>query len=115
MRELPDELKIPSEAIEPTFAHMIGKWYAQTVYMKTKYGPHSMAYVDSMQNWWWGMESIARLLIACQGAVHAQVVIGNYRRDVKSMIEKELDIKFSFLDKDVNFRGLVKFELILSV
>lgn len=112
MCDLPKELQFYSEALEPTFAHLIGKWYAQSQWMKKTYGPHSAAYVDSMQSWWWGMRAISRLLIACPGAIHASVALSNHMQDIKRMIEKELDIEFSFLDGDnLNFRGLVKFEL----
>ncbi len=111
MRELPKELQISSESLEPTFVHLIGKWYAQSEYMKTTYGSHSAAYVDALQNWWWGMESLSKLLIACQGAIHAHVVLSNEMQAVKRMIEQEIEIKFSFLDKNLNFRQLVSFEL----
>lgn len=112
MRELPEDLKFHSEALEPTICHLIGKWYAQSQWMKQTYGPHSAAYVDSMEHWWWGMRSLSSLMIACKDATHASIVLSNHMQDVKRMIEKELDIEFSFLDGDnLNFRSLVKFDL----
>jgi hypothetical protein len=112
MRELPRELQIHSEALEPTFAHLIGKWYAQTQWNKQTYGPHSAAYVDSMQNWWWGMRALSRVMIACPGATHACVALSNEMQMVKGIIERELGIKFSFLDGDtLDFRSLVTFDL----
>lgn len=91
--------------------HLIGMWYCRTKYNKETWGPHSAAYVDSMQEWWWGMESLSRLLVVCPGATHAQVAFGNAMQDVKQMIQEELGIKFSFTDKNLDFRGLVPFEL----
>jgi hypothetical protein len=112
MRDLPEELKFHSEPLEPTFTHLIGKWFAQSQYMKETYGAHSAAYVDSLQNWWWGMRALSRVLIACQGATHCQVAHSNEMQAVKRVIERELDIKFSFTDGDsLNFRALVPFEL----
>jgi hypothetical protein len=112
MRDLPKDLQFTSEALEPAFTHMIGKWYAQSQWMKKTYGLHSAAYVDSMQNWWWGMRAMSRLMIACPDATHAAVALSNHMQDIKKMIEKELDIEFSFLDGyNLNFRGLVKFDL----
>lgn len=112
MRDLPESLKIHSEEIEPSFCRLIGKWYAQTEYMKKTYGNHSAAYVDAMQNWWWGMRSLSRLMVACPGATHAAIALSNHMQDIKRMIEQELQIKFSFMDGDnLNFRSLVPFEL----
>lgn len=112
MRDLPEELRVQSEALEPTFCHLIGKWFAQSQYMKETYGPHSAAYVDSLQNWWWGMRALSRVMIACPNACHAQVALSNEMQAIKQAIEGELDIKFSFTDGDsLNFRGLVKFHL----
>lgn len=111
MRDFPDEIAVKSEEIEPAFAHMIGRWYAQTQYMKKTWGPRSAAHVDAWQNFWWGMESLSRLMIACQGATHAGIATQNHHLAVKKMIEKELCIEFSFMDKDVNFRHLVGFAL----
>lgn len=112
MRDLPQELQFRSESLEPTFCHLIGKWFAQSQYMKETYGPHSAAYVDALQNWWWGMQKLSGLLIVCPGAVHAQVALSNEMQAVKQAIERELGIKFSFTDGDsLNFRSLVPFEL----
>lgn len=111
MRTLPDHLLFRSEQLEPMFVHCVGRWFAQSQYMKETYGPHSAAYVDSLQEWWWGMEKLSSLLIVCQGAVHAQVAHGNEMQAVKAAIERELGIKFSFTDKQLNFRALVPFDL----
>lgn len=112
MRDLPEDLKFHSEALEPFFVHMIGKWFAQSQYMKKTYGPHSAAYVDSLQSWWWGMRKLSSLLIVCPNATHCQVAHGNELQAVKRAIEDELGIKFSFQDGDsLNFRGLVPFDL----
>lgn len=112
MRNLPEDLKFRSENLEPFFVHTIGKWFAQSQYMKKTYGPHSAAYVDSLENWWWGMRALSRIMIACPDATHCQVAHSNEMQLVKSAIEKELDIEFSFTDGDsVNFRGLVPFDL----
>jgi len=117
MNELPESLKIKSEALEPAFQHLIGHWYAQCEHMKKTYGKDSYAYVDAMQNWWWGMRKISSLLVACPGqAQHAQIAISNHMQDIKRMIERELDIEFSFMDgDDLNFRNLVKIPLKLSM
>ena len=111
MRDFPADIAVRSEAIEPAFAHMIGRWFAQTQYMKKTWGPHSAAHVDAWQNFWWGMESLSKLMIACKGASHAGIATQNHHIDVKRMIEQELGIEFSFMDENVNFRRLVKFEL----
>jgi hypothetical protein len=111
MRGLPKDLQIRSEELEPTICHLIGKWYAQSQWMKKTYGPHSAAYVDSLNNWWYGMESLSRLMITCRDATHASLGVSNHMQRVKRMIEEELGIKFSFMDKNLNFRQLVTFEL----
>jgi hypothetical protein len=115
MNDLPEHLRIKSEALEPVMQHLLGHWFAQCQHFKTTEGPRSAAYVDAMQNWWWGMQKMNSLLVACQGTTHATIAWSNYMRSVKAMIEAELQIKFSFMDgDDLNFRALVPFELEFS-
>ena len=112
MKDYPPNLEFHSERLEPTITYLIGMWYCRSKYNKDKWGHHSAAYVDSMQEWWWGMRKLSSVLVVCPGVTHANVAFSNTMQEVKRMIQSELDITFSFQDGDeLNFRSLVKFNL----
>lgn len=115
MKDYPQQLQFHSEALEPTFQHLIGKWYARSQHMKQTQGAQSAAYVDSLEEWWWGMKSLSRLMIVCPEATHATIALQNHMHEIKRLIEHEIGIEISFMESDTNapsFRNRVKFDLV---
>ncbi len=114
----PEELRIASEEIEPAMERMIGKWFAQSEYIRKKYGPHSFQFVDILDRWWFGMQALSRLTIATRDTVHAGLFVSNNSQVIAAYIKEHLGfnpitVRAELgLSKDLPpFRSLVKFEV----
>ncbi len=104
--DVPDEIKITSEMLEPVFAQMIGRWWAQAEYMKTLYGKGSFEYADSLESLWYGLEECTNLASAALDAPHAVISMMNHQRMVDNYIEKELGFS-PILSPDTPFRSML--------
>ncbi len=109
-------LKIPSEMLEPFAAQMIGRWFhrcTQALEVKKeiekrlkdkKKEPTFYEHLDiekfhkECSNMWWGCKALTKLGIACDGAVHFCIALGNEQSRVADFIEKHLGFN-PILDK----------------
>lgn len=113
-----DETTIVSEAVEPTAAYLVGRWYAKcekarkrSEELKAKEDggeyltPHefleSERFWRECRNFWWGVRALNRVSIACEEAVHFALACGNVMRDVARYIEEHLGIN-PLTDKEWN-------------
>jgi len=113
-----DETTIVSEAVEPTAAYLVGRWYAKCekarkreaeLKKKREAGEilnwreslEADAFYSECQNFWWGVRALNRVSIACKEAVHFSIACGNVMRDVANYIEKYLGID-PFKEKEWN-------------
>lgn len=104
-----DETTIVSEAIEPTAAYLVGRWFAKCekarkrrdeLQKKRESGQHltwqesleADSFYSECRNFWWGIKALNRVSIACQEAIHFSLACGNVMMDVSKYIEEHLGI-----------------------
>jgi hypothetical protein len=113
-----DETTIVSEAVEPTAAYLVGRWYAkcekarkrtEELTAKEESGENltwdefseAERFLKECRNFWWGVRALNRVSIACEEAVHFALACGNVMGDVARYIEEHLGID-PLTDKEWN-------------
>lgn len=77
---------IPSEALEPFAASLIGRMWARCEVAKTL-GPHE--YEDALEGLWWAAKGLDKIATAVGSAVHFSLACGNHLRQIADLIEQE--------------------------
>lgn len=110
-KEIPEDLKIISEELEPTFQRVIGKFFAQCEFFRKQHSTACVSFVDQCESWWYTMEGMNRMTIGISTAIHASLFISNNLQIVDKYIEKHLGfspiLKREEL-KRTSFRNLAK-------
>ncbi len=107
--DVPNEIKITSEMIEPAFQSMIGRWFAQAEYMRETYGQASMEHADALENLWHGLNALSTVAGLCIDTKHASMVLVNHTRQVGNYIEGQLGFHPSAADRgEFPFRRLTE-------
>lgn len=86
--EAREKFKIPSEAIEPAFASMIGVMFARYIAIKETGGD----VVEAAQDFWAVTECINLLTILLSSCHHASIAIGNEQGKIASMIKEDIGV-----------------------
>lgn len=88
--DVPDDIKIQSEMIEPAFGSIIGRLFAQAKYMKQTQGIDSMAYADALENLYQAADAISSLSGLCIDTHHAKIAANNHVMHIRRYIEHEI-------------------------
>lgn len=84
-----DRPEIVSEAIEPTFAYLTGRWFNQVEKARQEHGDNDLHVIRECENFWSGMRGLQHVLWACRDNVcHTDVAHNNNMRKVADYIRE---------------------------
>lgn len=83
-------IDIPSEAIEPFAAMLVGRLFARVTEAKNigDINAVELAYA----NLWWGVHGLEKIAIAVSTATHFSIAASNHIRFVAEMVRKDLGV-----------------------
>ena len=80
-----DKPKFVSEELEPVFALVTGRLWARVEWEREHGDEWSLA--SELENFWWGVCALEKLVIACDGATHCSLATSNNVRRAQALIE----------------------------
>lgn len=110
-RHLPEDLKINSEVLEPTFAYIIGRMWARCEHFRKQHSASCVYFVDACDSWWYTMNAMSQLTTGVSTAIHASLFISNHMQIVNKYIEEHLGFSPILKRKELEgktFRHLAK-------
>ncbi len=81
---------IRSEELEPTFAYLVGRWFAKCQAAHDRGDRDDLA--DACAYFWQGIIGLRKVCFACPEARHAGLAVSNHERQVAKMIQDWLGI-----------------------